>query len=198
MVAANGEGPHLIRSFLAIELPAAIFRRLQEVQKDLKLSSADVRWVHTEKIHLTLKFFGNIEEIKVDPIIQSIGDPVRKTPPFSLSVRGMGAFPNVRNPRVIWVGLVDGTGVLIPLQKDMDASFEKLGFPSEDRPFQPHLTLGRVKSNRGREDLIKSLEKHREEEFGDFAVERLVLFRSDLKPTGPIYTPLREVRLGGQ
>jgi 2'-5' RNA ligase len=74
---------------------------------------------------------------------------------------------------------------------------EKIGFQAEDRPFHPHLTLGRVKSSRGREELVGRMEKYREEEFGDFLVERVNLFKSDLRPSGPIYTPLREIKLGG-
>ena len=187
----------MIRSFLAIELPAAILRNLEEVQKDLRSSDADVRWVHLDKIHLTLKFFGNIEESQIDSIVKLIEDSVRSTRPFSLRVRGAGAFPNLRNPRVIWVGLVGGEEVLIPLQKQLEASFQKIGFQPEDRPFQPHLTLGRMKSNRGKENLVPRIEKHQDDELGNFQVEQLVLLKSDLRPSGPIYTALREMKLGG-
>jgi 2'-5' RNA ligase len=107
----------------------------------------------------------------------------------------MGAFPHFKNPRVIWMGLVDGEKVLISFQKQLETSLEKIGFQVEDRPFQPHLTLGRAKSSRGRDDLIGRMEKYREEEFGDFQVERVILFKSDLKPSGPIYTPLRDIKL---
>ncbi len=185
----------MIRSILAIELPAAILKKLEEVQKDLRSSDADVRWVHLDKIHLTLKFFGNIEESQIDPIVKLVEASVRSARPFSLRVQGAGAFPNLRNPRVIWVGLVGGEEVLIPLQKELETSFQKIGFEPEDRPFQPHLTLGRMKSNRGKENLIPRIEKHRDEELGNFQVERLVLFKSDLRPTGPIYTALKEIKL---
>jgi len=187
----------LLRSFLAIELPRAILQKIEEVQEDLKSSHADVRWVSPEKIHLTLKFFGNIEESRIEPIVKSIEGPIHTTSLFSLSIRGMGAFPHLKNPRVIWVGVVDGNGMLAPFQRQLEIQFEKIGFQAEDRPFHPHLTLGRMKSSRGREELAWRIEKHREEEFGDFPVERVLLFRSDLRPTGPIYTALREVKLGG-
>ena len=187
----------MIRSFLAIELPRMILKKIEEVQEDLKSSRADVRWVSPEKIHLTLKFFGNIEESKVEAIGEAIGEPVRNTTPFSLGVRGMGAFPHPKNPRVIWMGLVDEKGVLGPFQKHLEAELEKIGFESEKRPFQPHLTLGRVNSSRGREELIGGMERYREEAFGELRVERVILFKSDLRPSGPIYTPLREIGLGG-
>jgi 2'-5' RNA ligase len=103
----------------------------------------------------------------------------------------------MRNPRVIWMGLVNGKEVLASLQKQIEIQLEKIGFQPEDRPFHPHLTLGRMRSSRGKEELVGGMEKHREEEFGDFQIERVVLFKSDLRPTGPIYTPLIEMKLGG-
>ncbi len=188
----------MIRSFLAIELPRPIIKKIEEVQEDLRSAHADVRWVNPEKIHLTLKFFGNIEESRIDPIFKSIEEPIRNTLPFSLKVRGVGAFPHLKNPRVIWMGLVDGREVLVSFQKQIETQLEKIGFQPEDRPFHPHLTLGRMRSSRGKEELVERMEKHREEEFGTFQVERLVLFKSDLRPTGPIYTPLKEMKLGSQ
>jgi len=186
----------LIRSFLAIELPEAIRRKIEEVQNDLKLSHADVRWVSPEKIHLTLKFFGSIDESRIDPIVKSIGGPTQTSSPFSLAVRGMGAFPHLKNPRVIWMGLVDEKEILPSFQRELEKELRKIGFESEDRPFHPHLTLGRMKSNQGRDELIGRMEKYREEQFGDFQVEKVVLLKSDLRPSGPIYTPLKELRLG--
>jgi 2'-5' RNA ligase len=187
----------LIRSFLAIELPGTILKKIEEVQKDLRSSHADVRWVNPEKIHLTLKFFGNIDESQIDLIVKSIEGPTQTRSPFSVAVHGMGAFPHFKNPRVIWIGLVEGNGVLLSLQKELEKELEKVGFEPEGRSFQPHLTLGRVKSSRGRDELVGRLERFREEAFGEFQVEKLILFRSDLKPSGPIYTLLREIKLEG-
>ena len=187
----------MIRSFLAIELPRTILRKIEEVQGDLKSSHADVRWVSPEKIHLTLKFFGSIDESKIEPIIKSIDGPIQVTSPFSLKIRGMGAFPHFKNPRVIWVGMVDEKEVLTSFQKELEKELKKIGFESEERPFHPHLTFGRMKSNRGKENLVPRIERHQDDELGNFQVERLVLFKSDLRPSGPIYTALREMKLGG-
>ena len=187
----------MIRSFLAIELPKPILGKIEEVQGDLRSTHADVRWVSPEKIHVTLKFFGNIEESRIDLIFKSIEEPMRDALPFSVRVRGAGAFPSLKNPRVIWMGLADGKEMLISLQKQIEDRLEKIGFEPEDRPFQPHLTLGRMKSSRGKEELVRRMEKYTEEEFGAFQVERVVLFKSDLRPSGPVYTLLRELRLGG-
>ena len=187
----------MIRSFLAIELPKPILKKIEEVQGDLRSTHADVRWVSPEKIHLTLKFFGNIEESRIDSIFKSIEEPVRNILPFTIRVQGMGAFPQLKNPRVIWVGLVNGSEILTSLQIQIETQLEKVGFQPEDRPFHPHLTLGRMKSSRGKEELAGRMEKHKEDEFGDLRVERVVLFKSELRPSGPIYTPLGDVKLGG-
>jgi 2'-5' RNA ligase len=188
----------LIRSFLAIELPKPILSKIEEVQGDLRSTHVDVRWVSPEKIHLTLKFFGNIEESRIDLIFKSIEEPIRDVLPFSVRMRGVGAFPSLKNPRVIWMGFADGKEMLISIQKQIEDHLQKIGFELEDRPFQPHLTLGRMKSSRGKEELVRGMEKYREEEFGTFQVERVVLFKSDLRPSGPIYTLLRALRLGGR
>jgi len=188
----------LIRSFLAIELPETIQTSLGEIEKDLESASADVRWVSPEKIHLTLKFFGRIEEAKIESIMDAIRELVEETRTFEIRTRGTGAFPGLRNPRVVWVGLDDPDGRLRDFQKQLDACLEKVGFEAESRDFRPHLTLGRVRSNRGKEGLVRKIEKHREEEVGVFRVEKVTLFKSDLRPTGSIYTPLREVRLDNE
>jgi 2'-5' RNA ligase len=92
---------------------------------------------------------------------------------------------------------MDGEEVLTTFQKELEGTLTKIGFEPEARPFQPHLTVGRVRTSRGKNDLIAKMEKHREEEFGSIEAEEIVLFRSELKPTGPIYTALRKLKLGG-
>ena len=186
----------MLRSFLAVELPELILNRIGEIQRDLKSSRADVRWVSPENIHLTLKFFGTIEESIIESIIKLTEGPVRGTPLFFLKIQGMGAFPNLKNPRVIWMGFQEGKEIIVAIQKQLEREFEKIGVQPEDRPFHPHLTLGRMRSNRGKDELVRGMERYREEEFGNFQVEKVVLIKSDLKPTGPIYTALREIRLG--
>ncbi len=186
----------MIRSFLAIELPRSVLKKIEEVQGDLKQSRADVRWVSPRNIHLTLKFFGYIDESKIESIVQSIEGPATAIPPFSLKIKGLGAFPHLKNPRVLWMGLTEGKDVLTILQRQVEEELEKVGFEREERAFEPHLTLGRSNSSRGRDELIGMMEKYREEEFGEFGVEKLILFKSDLRPTGPIYTALKEIKLG--
>jgi len=170
--------------------------RIGKVQQDLKSARADVRWVSPYNIHLTLKFFGNIEESQIDAIVQTITGPARTMAPISITVQGTGAFPGLKNPRVIWIGLYDKSKVLASFQRQLEGELQKIGFPSEDRPFHPHLTLGRMRTSRGKDDLIRGMERYREEGFGSFQADRVVLFKSDLRPEGAVYTRLREVKLG--
>lgn len=186
-----------IRSFLAIELPSAIAKGIKRVQDDLKQSHADVRWIEPRRIHLTLKFFGNIDEEACGGIMDTVGKAVSEVKPFTLSIKGLGAFPRWKNPRVVWLGVEDGGGVVKPLQRMIEECLQGIGYPREARDFKPHLTLGRVRSGKGKSELLKRMEDSLHINLGEFRVERLVLFKSDLRPSGPIYTELRALKLGG-
>lgn len=186
-----------IRSFLAIELPSAIAKGIGRVQHDLKQSHADVRWIEPSRIHLTLKFFGNIDEEVCDEIMDTVGKAVSGVKPFTLNVKGLGAFPRWKNPGVVWLGVEDGGGVVKPLQRAIEECLQEIGYPREAREFKPHLTLGRVRSGKGKPELLRRMEDLLHINLGEFRVERLVLFKSDLRPTGPIYTELRAIKLGG-
>jgi 2'-5' RNA ligase len=186
-----------IRSFLAIELPSAIAKGIERVQHDLRQSHADVRWVEPSRIHLTLKFFGNIDEGACDGIMDAVGKAVSGVKPFDLTVKGLGGFPRWNNPRVVWLRVDDFAGVLKPLQGAIEKYLGEVGYPMEEREFKPHLTVGRVRSGKGKSGLLKRMEDFLHVELGGFRVERLVLFKSDLGPTGPLYTELRAVTLGG-
>jgi len=115
-----------IRSFLAIELPSAIAKGIERVQHDLRQSHADVRWVEPSRIHLTLKFFGNIDEGACDGIMDAVGKAVSGVKPFDLTVKGLGGFPRWNNPRVVWLRVDDFAGVLKPLQGAIEKYLEKL------------------------------------------------------------------------
>jgi 2'-5' RNA ligase len=186
-----------IRSFLAFELPPSILSKIGKIQDRLKACRADARWVTVEQIHLTLKFFGSIEEKHIVDISAIMEDAAVKRSAFTLSVKGLGAFPSTRNPRVIWLGLHGWEENLLPLQREIETRLEAVSFVPEERPYRPHLTLGRVKSLKVKEDLVDLIERERDVNIGHFVVDRIVLFRSDLRPTGPIYTPLTTRELAG-
>jgi len=185
-----------VRTFVAIELNREIHNHLTQLQEKLKKAGADVKWVDVDKIHLTLKFLGSITSEQLEQVNTAVIKVLDNWQPFKLTFGGVGAFPNLRVPRVIWVGVVKGKEELMRLAKAIEEEMVKYNFPPEDRSFSPHLTLGRIRSPRGRERLLELLRNADTSEMGSQKVEKMVIFRSDLHPEGPIYTPLRMVWIG--
>jgi len=179
-----------IRVFLAIELPEEIKRFLKQISGELKECGADVGWVKPAGMHLTLKFLGQIRvdlvreiERKVSPIFAAQGKS-------NHTISGVGAFPDLRRPRVVWVGCSDDNGSLPPLVAKLEESLAGLGFSKEKRSFRPHLTLGRVRSNSGIASLIDGIRAKADVSGPAFTADHAILFRSVLKPTGAEYAPL--------
>lgn len=182
----------MIRSFIAIPLNAEIISRIEKTQKELRTLPADVKWVNSRSIHLTLKFLGNVEEGNVEDIARGIQNGIKGVKSWSAAVRNMGAFPSLKNPRVVWIGIENTSGQLVKMQNHIEKEMSKLGFEEEKRTFSPHLTLGRVKSPRGKDELVRYLLDERERVFGEINVDRVILFKSELKPTGAVYRVLKE------
>jgi 2'-5' RNA ligase len=181
-----------IRSFIAIPLSAEIIFRIEKIQKELKTLPADVKWVNSTSIHLTLKFLGNVEEGDIEKIAQGIQNGLKGFKPWSVAVKNMGAFPSLKSPRVVWIGLDDQGCRLVTLQNQIEKEMSNLGFEKEKRAFSPHLTLGRVRSPKGKNELVKYLLDEREQILGEIKVDRVILFKSELKPTGAVYSVLKE------
>ena len=184
----------MIRAFLAIDLPETLRPGLALAQGELKKSQADVRWVPPGNIHITLKFFGNLPDAEVPPIISAARQAASQQAPLSLKVLGAGAFPSSRSPRVVWLGL---GGDLLPLSQffhRLEKAFAQLGYPPEGRAFNPHLTLGRVRSPEGRPQLSRTLEKL-VVDWPPFQVREIILYQSVLSPRGSTYTPLEVIKL---
>jgi 2'-5' RNA ligase len=181
-----------IRSFIAIEVPPALKSRMEEILRELRRTDADVKWVRPEAVHLTLKFLGSIRPEDVERISLALSSVIAGGDPFEVRVQGMGCFPNPRNPRVVWMGVDRGKEELVSLQKAVEKKMSELSFPPEDRPFSPHLTLGRVRSPRGKAGLTQALEKHKGADIGIFQAREVILFRSELRPAGAVYTKLKE------
>jgi 2'-5' RNA ligase len=185
----------MIRTFIAIDLPEATRQGLAAVQEQLKQSRARVRWVKVSSIHLTLKFLGNIHPDQVDDIATVTAQVVRNEPLLTLRAAGLGAFPSQRNPRVIWVGIEGEVKRLSRIQARIENALEPLGFVREKRSFQPHLTIGRVKDRRRLQALIDAMATLDMEPFNSFDADEIILYKSDLRPTGAIYTKLHRMPL---
>jgi 2'-5' RNA ligase len=186
----------MIRAFLAIELPDALRPGLALVQEELKKSRADVRWVPPGNIHLTLKFFGNVPDDEIDTLAQAAREVAAAEAPFQLRVINAGAFPSPQAPRVVWLGLGGDLAPLTRLFYRLEKAFAALGYLPEGRAFNPHLTLGRVKSPANREKLAGMLAKLPSLNWPPFTVKELILFQSVLSPQGSKYTPLKVIPLG--
>jgi 2'-5' RNA ligase len=180
-----------IRAFLAIDPPQEIYNEIIKIQERLrKTLQGDIRWVRPEGIHLTLKFFGYVYESDIANISDVVKNNVANIKALMLNVRNIGAFPSVNRPRILWLGIDGDTDALINLQTEVDAGFQDYGFKKEDRPFRPHLTLARIKEYKGLVGLAETIKKNEDYIAGSFTAGGLTLFKSDLKPTGAIYTKL--------
>ncbi len=185
----------MIRSFIAIDLPEETRKALAAVQEQLKQSRARVRWVRANSIHLTLKFLGNIHPDQVEDIALAVAEEVRDEPPITLGATGLGAFPSRRKPRVIWIGMEGEVQRFTRIQARVENALEPLGFVREKRPFRPHLTIGRVKDRRRLQSLIDAMATLDMPQFDSFDVTEIILYKSDLRPTGAIYTKLHRMPL---
>ena len=192
--------PHL-RLFIAIELNAEVRQGLAALQGELKrqLPAKAVRWTNPEGIHLTLKFLGDTAEDRVPAIAEGMTAAAAAFDPFEVPVAGLGCFPNPHKARVLWVGASEFPRALAGLQRAIDLQMSRLDFPRETRAFSPHLTLGRVNdriSTDERRTLSDLLSKPQADVLGTIAVTETVLFKSDLRPSGAVYTALARARLG--
>jgi len=191
-----------IRTFIAIELGESIKDELTKLQERLKGEAprGSVRWVRPGGIHLTLKFLGDVPADQIEEIARALQKSCQGFAPFSLSCGGLGCFPNLNRPRVVWVGIQEETGTLAQLHEAIEENVAPLGYPTEKRKFSPHLTLGRVQRRVGSGDrrrlgeLVGALEIGT---LGQMEVRSVNLMRSDLRPSGAVYTRLAEVELKG-
>lgn len=176
-----------MRSFLAIELSEEIRARLGELQRELQKAGIQARYVRPEGVHLTLKFLGEVEPSLVPQLEMRLRPLAARCPGLTLEARGLGAFPNLKRPRVLWVG-VHAPAELLRLQSEVEAAMAEEGFAPEERAFHPHLTLAREPDPRAAERLERLLQGP-ERELGRFRAEALILFESQLQKGGARYTP---------
>lgn len=184
----------MIRAFIAINIDPRIIREISEAIDQLRQAIPEVRWVAPDKIHLTIKFLGDIEPSRVDPIANALEQALKLFPRFTISAKGLGVFPALRRPRVLWVGL-EGSQ-LVKLAAQVEAALEPLGFLPEARGFQPHLTIGRWRRfDSPAKNLLEELERWKSHNYGTSKVEAVTLFQSVLKPDGALHQPLRVIAI---
>lgn len=191
-----------LRTFIAVELDRDLKAGLERVQDSLRqqLAPGSVRWVHPQSVHLTLKFLGDTPSEKVDLIAEALAQATARINPFTFTVGGLGCFPNSRRPRVVWAGLQDPSGSLARLRDAVEAEVAPLGFPTEARPFSPHLTLGRVQNRASKSELLEIgavVLNSPIANIGQMAVTGVAYIKSDLRPSGSVYTTLAEASLAG-
>lgn len=190
---------NILRAFIAIEIPAEIKKAIAVQTASLhKDAGRAVRWVAPENIHVTLKFLGELSTSTVGLLSQALQSECSQQVPFAITVSGLGSFPNLRYPRIIWIGL-NPLLDLNRLQRKIESTVARLGYTPEDKPFFAHLTIGRVREQASAEEM-----KHLQTglaglnigELGKFTAQAVTLFKSELQPAGPLYTPLYSAHMG--
>jgi 2'-5' RNA ligase len=169
---------------------------LGEVIERLRPAARDIAWVAPGNLHLTLKFLGAVPEEQIEAVAGALGQASLEASPFEARIRGLGAFPSARRPRVVWAGVAEGAADMIELARRVDLALAALGFPRDERPFSPHVTLGRVREAGRNPALTAALGSAATREFGQMRVPSASLMRSELSPRGARYTELATVRLG--
>jgi 2'-5' RNA ligase len=183
-----------MRTFIAVELPEDIKKQIEVLQAPLKKTNAFVSWVKPGNIHITLKFLGEVAEEKIDEVFSATEAALRDVKGFKMNLKGMGAFPDLRRPRVIWVGGGKGEEELSGMAARIEDELKKIGYPKEKRKFSAHFTVGRVKSPKNIQKLMEMVQS-KDFETEDIEVNEVTVMKSQLNPAGAIYTPLKKIPL---
>ena len=186
-----------IRTFLCIEIPEALKMRIAELQRELKQIDSQVSWVKPDNIHLTLKFLGPVAQSRIATVQRGVEHAASSCSPFEVEVASTGCFPSAHRPRVLWVGLSHVPNQFRQLHHAVDDELARAGFARESKPFSPHLTIGRVRSARGAAEVAEMLIAS-SFDAQKFSVNEIIIMRSDLNPSGSVYTPQATIRLGRQ
>lgn len=181
-----------MRTFIAIELPDAVRDALADLSSRLRKSGLRASWVRPDRMHLTLRFLGEVDIGQADRLRALLAHAYQPFEPFSLHVGRVGAFPNPRKPAILWAGVDPLEGSLSQVQAMAEESARSIGIPPETKPFHPHLTLARVKDRRNAPKLLPYIEREQDFDGGSFSVRSVALFSSRLTPKGPIYQRLQE------
>ncbi len=184
-----------IRTFIASELPREIIDFASNLQNRFKQQGMVLKWVRPHNMHLTLKFLGDIDPDRKSQILDAIQMVGAHHPPLELKIQGMGVFPGIRKPRVLWIGLGGQTDLLAQMHAYLEQVLETAGFEKEHRRFNAHLTIARINKPLDSGRLLDILQGEGSYAPVSFVLNELVLFKSDLRPQGALYTPLGKAAL---
>jgi RNA 2',3'-cyclic 3'-phosphodiesterase len=185
-----------IRTFIAVDPGQAIRERLMSLQAQLAATGADVKWVDPNNLHFTLLFLGEVHERDLLDVCKAVSKAAGSLTSFNVSVEGPGCFPNMRRPRVLWVGLKDGREEMIALHDALEEPLLELRcYRRENREFTPHITLGRVQGEMPTFTLTDILAKEQAWKAGETMVREVHVMGSELTPQGPIYSVLSRGKL---
>jgi len=184
-----------IRAFVALPLPNTVREKIRRAQDALGSHRFKIRWVRPGSIHLTLKFLGDVSSMDVDRIHTVLVKAVGGMGSLTLFAKGFGVFPNIRKPRVLWVGVSGDTDGLFECQRQVEEELARIGFPADSRRFKAHLTIGRSKGPIDGKRLMGAFAELEDFESPRFTVESVILYQSQLKPQGAVYTVLHKIHL---
>lgn len=182
-----------VRAFLAIDLDDDLKPKIHKIVKEFKKIDTRIKYVELENLHLTLKFFGEIDTAGLKLLEEKIANVVSEFEPFNIKIKSCGAFPNTNHIKVIWVGIEEDS-LIKELHDRLDKEFVKLGF-EKDRKFSTHLTIGRMKSAKNKNQVKSTIEEFGDVEIGEMTVSSIALKKSKLTPSGPIYEDLKVFEL---
>jgi len=184
-----------IRLFIAIEIEKRIKERILDFLNHLKKADAGVRWVDSENIHVTLKFLGNIDAIMLPALIKYIDNVMSCFSPFKIQIGNVGAFPTVKKPRILFVGVGDKENNLLKIFEQLEKGIEEYGIKRETKNYVGHITIGRTKSQKNLRKIMDTLQSDSDHFFGQEKVHHISLIQSELTPDGPIYATIKKFQL---
>jgi RNA 2',3'-cyclic 3'-phosphodiesterase len=190
---STSEDESSVRVFIAVPLPVALKVKLTALQEEFRRLPLDATWVRDAGFHLTLKFLGEVDASHIGSIASCMLATAQRYDSFSLTLCGVGVFPHESNPRVLWVGIEDETGLLTQLQQTLEAELVQIGYPPDDRPFAPHLTLARLKRVFRRGEFLAALKTHHRVVLGQLNIDHIELIESQLHPSGAHYSTVNAV-----
>ncbi len=185
----------MLRVFIGIELSPEVQAGLAEQIDRLRRHASRVRWVREENLHITLKFIGNVVPDELPDVFAAAERSAGTCDPFSLEICGLGCFPDLRRPRIAWAGCGSGCEACRILAGNIETEFAKIGYKPEHRTFHPHVTLGRIRTPGHAMGLENALQESGTKCYGQTDVSELVVFMSELKRSGAVYTPMQRVKI---